>query len=71
MEMKSRKAWYCTNPQCQREIWLETGAESEGGNPRCSCGGILRKNDLPSFSAYLGFLRTEEPASVPLDSRKD
>jgi hypothetical protein len=43
---------------------FEVSGEIDGQNPRCACGGIMKKKyAAPSFS-YLDFLRIDEPPAA-------
>jgi hypothetical protein len=56
MLMKARERWHCTNSAC--------GCKVGGLHPRCACGEIMEKKYTSPVSAYLDFLRVEEPAGV-------
>ena len=43
---------------------VEIGGKVEGLHPRCACGEIMEKKYTSPVSAYLDFLRVEEPAGV-------
>jgi len=62
MLMKTGEYWHCTNPGCYCRVHVEFSAEIPGSNPRCVCGGLLKKDYAPPVLKYLNFLRVEEPA---------
>ena len=62
MNMKTGEHWHCTNPACHCEVLVESSGEIDGNNPRCACGGPMKKKYSPPHLTYLEFLRTEEPA---------
>ena len=69
MLMKAKERWLCVNPACGCQVIVEISGEIHGQNPRCACGGIMKKKyAAPSF-AYLDFLRLDKPpttqASLP------
>jgi hypothetical protein len=64
MLMKPKECWHCVNSACGCQVIVEIGGVSQGQNPRCACGGIMRKKyTAPSFS-YLDFLRLDEPPAA-------
>jgi hypothetical protein len=63
MLMKARERWHCTNQACGCQIVVEIGGEVEGHNPRCACGGIMKKKYTSPVFSYLDFLHAE-PVSV-------
>ncbi len=71
MNMKSGEHWHCTNPACHCEVLVESSGRIDGGNPRCSCGGLMKKNYAPPRLTHLEFLRVEEPAGPRPAFRKD
>jgi len=71
MVMKTGEFWHCTNTNCRCEVFVKTTGEVQGENPRCTCGGTMKKNYVPPFVSYLQFLREEEPLPVPARSRED
>ena len=68
MLMKARERWHCTNPACGCHVVVEIGGEIEGQNPRCACGGIMRKKYTSPVFTYLDFLRIEDPVATPQTS---
>ena len=70
MLMKARERWHCTNQSCGCQVVVEISGEVEGLNPRCACGGIMRKKYTSPVFTYLDFLRVEEPLLVPRSSRE-
>jgi hypothetical protein len=64
MLMKARERWHCTNPACGCQVVVEIGGKVEGLHPRCACGEIMEKKYASPVSAYLDFLRVEEPAGI-------
>jgi hypothetical protein len=71
MLMKAKERWNCMNPACGCQVVVEIGGEVEGRNPRCACGEIMKKKYTSPASAYLHFLRIEEPAVAYRESRGD
>ena len=71
MVMKSGERWHCMNPACQCSVLVETTGEMEGSNPRCACGGLMKKEYSPPVLRYLDFLRFPEPALAPRASHED
>jgi hypothetical protein len=71
MPTNSPQRWHCSNPECGRELLLETTGEIEGHIPRCVCGGAMKKKYAPPVLSYLDFLRLEEPVAVPARPHKD
>jgi hypothetical protein len=71
MLMKTGEYWHCTNPDCHCRVHVEFSGEIPGRNPRCVCGGLLKKDYAPPVFKYLDFLRIEEPALTRRASRKD
>jgi hypothetical protein len=71
MLMKARERWRCINPVCGCQVVVEIGGEIEGQNPRCACGGIMKKKYTSPVFTYLDFLRVDEPAAVQQLSRAD
>jgi hypothetical protein len=69
MLMKSGESWHCTNPACCLEITVGS-ASIEGTNPRCACGGIMKKKYTSPVFRYLDFLRLEEPVVFEPARRK-
>ena len=64
MLMKARERWHCTNPACGCQVVVEISGKVEGLPPRCACGEIMEKKYTSPVSAYLDFLRVEEPVGV-------
>ena len=56
--------WHCTNPACGREVQLERSGSIEVGNPRCSCGAVMKKRYASPALTYLDFLRLDEMPKV-------
>ena len=71
MIMKSGERWHCVNPACGCAVLVEINGEIEGQNPRCACGGILKKVYSPPVFRHLDFLRFPEPALALRDSPED
>jgi hypothetical protein len=70
MIMKSGESWHCTSPGCLCQVRVEVNEEIEVQNPRCTCGGLLKKAYTPPVFKYLDFLRIGEPVLTHRDSRK-
>ena len=68
MLMKARERWHCVNPACGCQVAVEIGGEVEGQHPRCACGEIMERKYASRVSAYLDFLRVEEPAAAQTES---
>lgn len=71
MLMKRGEHWLCTNPACQCEVLVESKGQIDGSNPRCACGGIMKKKYAPPHLTYLEFLRFEEPVITRIGSREE
>jgi hypothetical protein len=71
MRMKSGERWQCMNPACQCAVLVEIGGEVEGGNPRCTCGNVMKKPYAPPVFRYLEFLGFPEPAVTHRGSREE
>ena len=71
MVMKSGERWHCINPACGCKVVVESKGEIAGQNPRCACGGIMKKGYSPPVFRYLDFLKVREPAIVHRDSPED
>jgi hypothetical protein len=61
MVMKSGERWHCSNAACGCSVLVETTGEIEGRNPRCACGGVLKKDFSPPVFRPLDFLQFSEP----------
>lgn len=61
MLMKAKERWHCVGVGCGCQVIVEIGGEIHGQNPRCACGGIMRKKYTSPVFAYLDFLRVDEP----------
>lgn len=70
MLMKARERWHCLNPVCGCQVIVEIGGDVEGEHPRCACGEIMEKKYASHASAYLDFLRVEEPAGVHVNHER-
>ena len=64
MRMKTEDRWHCTNPACGCEVLVETGAVLNGENPRCCCGGVMKKKYASPVLTYLDFLHLEDAPEV-------
>ncbi len=67
MVMKTGERWHCTNAACGCSILVETTGETEGKNPVCACGSIMKKHYAPPVFQYLDSLRFPEPVLAPKD----
>lgn len=65
MHMKARERWHCANLQCGCQVVVEVSGEIEGQNPRCACGGLMKKKYHSPVYTYLDFLRDDQPSSSP------
>jgi hypothetical protein len=70
MLMKARERWHCANPACGCQVVVEISGEIEGQNPRCACGGLMKKKYTSPVFTYLDFLRVEEPLAASRGSRE-
>jgi hypothetical protein len=71
MLMKAKERWHCVNPACGCQVIVEVSGEIDGQNPRCACGGIMKKKyAAPSFS-YLDFLRIDEPPAAQAPMKEE
>jgi len=71
MFMKAGEQWNCSNPTCHCEVVVQSSSLIEGGNPRCVCGALMKKNyTAPQFS-YLEFLHFEDSVSAREGAHKD
>jgi len=70
MIMTISDRWHCTNPGCRCEVTVEVAGRIEGDNPRCACGGVMKKRYVPPALSYLEFLRTDKPLATPRGSRE-
>lgn len=71
MLMKNGERWHRTNPACRCSILVETSGETEGKNPLCACGSVMKKEYAPPVFRYLDFLRFPEPGPACRESSKD
>ena len=69
--MTSSERWHCTNPACQCSVLVEITGETEGRNPRCACGGIMKKEYSPPVFRYLDFLHVPQAVLTPRISDED
>lgn len=60
MLMRSADRWHCTNTECGCEVLVETSGEIPGGNPRCTCGAVMKKKYTSPVLSCLEFLRVDE-----------
>ena len=60
MLMKARERWHCVNLDYGCQIVVEISGEIEGLNPRCACGGTMKKKYSSPVFTYLDFLRADE-----------
>ena len=71
MLMKSGESWHCINPACLCQVRVEIAGEIEGQNPRCICGGLLKKTYTSPVFKYLDFLRLDQPVLTRRNSSED
>jgi hypothetical protein len=71
MIMKSGERWHCTNPACRCAVLVEITGETEGENPVCACGSLMKKSYSSPVFEYLDFLHFPEPAPVAGTSKKE
>ena len=71
MIMKSGEHWHCTNPACGCTVLVEINGAVNGANPRCACGGLMKKDYSPPAFRYLDFLYSQEPALAQRTSGED
>lgn len=69
MLMKTGEYWHCTNPGCHCRVHVKFSGEIQGPNPRCVCGGLLKKDYAPPVLKYLDFLRAEKTVFTHGDPR--
>jgi len=69
--MKTGERWHCTNAACRCSILVEATGETEGKNPLCACGSVMKKQYAPPVFQYLDFLRFPEPLPTRQDSPED
>ena len=60
MVMKSGERWHCTNAACRCSVLVETTGKIEGRNPRCACGGAMKKDFSPPVFRHMDFLQFPE-----------
>ena len=71
MLMKAKEHWHCVNLACGCQVIVEVGGEIDGQNPRCACGGIMKKKyAAPSFS-YLEFLQPDDPPEARATAKEE
>ena len=64
--MRKGELWVCMSPLCGCEIEIVASSNLENQNPRCLCGGEMRK---PYIKPMLRLLSAEEVARrFPLPS---
>jgi hypothetical protein len=61
MVMKSGERWHCANATCGCSVLVETTGEIEGRNPRCACGGVMKKVFSPPAFRRLDCPQFPEP----------
>ncbi len=71
MVMKSGERWHCMNPACGCGVLVESNGEIEGENPRCACGGVMKRDYSPPVFRYLDFLKFPEPALAHRDTPEE
>src|SRR5260370_5065010 len=71
MVMKSGERWHCMNPACGCGVLVESNGEIEGENPRCACGGVMKRDYSPPLFRYLDFLTFPEPALAHRDTPEE
>jgi hypothetical protein len=64
VQMKTEDHWHCTNPACGCEVHVEIPAITDGTNPRCSCGAVMKKRYVAPALTYLNFHRLEKMPNV-------
>jgi hypothetical protein len=71
MLMRAKERWHCVNATCGCQVIVEISGVIDGQNPRCACGGIMKKKyAAPSFS-YLSFLQIDEPPAAKAALREE
>jgi hypothetical protein len=68
MVMKPGERWHCANAACRCSVLVETGGEIAGGNPRCACGGAMKKDYSPPVFRCLDLPTFPEPVLASRDS---
>ena len=71
MVMKIGERWHCTNSACGCSILVETTGNTEGKNPRCTCGSVMKKQYAPPVFKYLDFLRFPETVPARREAPED
>jgi len=70
VELRKGERWRCQNRICQAEILVLASSESsDGTNPRCSCGQIMRKPYArPEISTTTVTRELEQQSQLPASS---
>ena len=71
MVMKTGERWHCTNAGRRCAILVETTGETEGKNPLCACGSVMKKQYSPPVFQYLDFLRFPGPVPARRESLEE
>jgi len=71
MVMYPGERWHCTNLACRCSFLVETGTPEAGGNPRCCCGSVMKKEFKSPVFSYLDFLHLDPPLVVAKKSGQD
>jgi len=71
MAMKTGERWHCTKAAYRCSILVEATGETEGKNPLCACGSVMKKQYAPPVFQCLDFLRSPEPLPTRQESPED
>jgi hypothetical protein len=71
MVMRTGERWHCIAPECGCSVNVTADGHIPGENPRCACGGELKKTYSPPTLTYLEFLSIAQPASVRRDFEEE
>jgi hypothetical protein len=55
-----RESWHSTNGVCRAEVSVQAPRQSDGVNPRCSCGSAMKKKYTWPVFGYLDFPQVQD-----------
>ncbi|HKT46592.1 MAG TPA: hypothetical protein VJP87_03635 [Candidatus Acidoferrales bacterium] len=58
MRMNPGEHWHCSNIACRAELVVYRSS-TDGSNPRCACGSVMKREYTPPVFRYLEFLHLE------------
>ena len=61
MVMRTGERWCCIDKKCGCSVLVEAGGSTDGANPRCACGSVMKKEFKPPILSYLDFLHVDPP----------